>query len=359
MKKNVKVYLSILLAAIMLLQFNFSSLVTVNALASSNDETIIDDDLYESAATKDGKYLVCIWRKSISEDLINEVVKERTGYDSLIYEDDVLYESVVVSEITQRVIDECGEKEAYLPSPEMQQKDEGFSRIDEALSNDYDEYIMAKRAVISELYTEYNAAFIDEYVKNPAEIIYKGSYTSTIILYASKEEIELFAEIDGVYQISPYVDDEQVPALFAVQSQIGTDATTGTRSTAYNNGSGYRGTNVKIGILEAGAGRYSSSATQLASIPSTQLQYVANERADGTTVSPSVTAHATMVTTLIVGQSVTVNGRLYEGVVPNATVYQMPVVYGSDVMNGISQLADLGVTVINYSGGSGNSLEYR
>ena len=36
----------------------------------------------------------------------------------------------------------------------------------------------------------------------------------------------------------------------------------------------------------------------------------------------------------------------------------MPVVYGSDVINGISQLAELGVTVINYSGGSGNTLDY-
>lgn len=357
MKKHAKMFLSIMMSLVLLLQCNFSSFVTVNALELPNDSETIDEDIYENADTKDDKYLVCLWRHSIPEDDINEAVREQTGFDPLVYENDELYEGIIAEEITQMVISEYGEK-AYLPSEEMQKRDEGFSRIDEALSKNYDEYILAKREVIAMLYAEFNNAFIDEYVKYPSEIIYKGMYTSTIILYATKDEIETYAASDEVTQISPYVDEEQTPSLFAVQSQIGTDADTGTRSTSYNGGSGYRGTNVKVGILEAGAGRYRASATQLASIPSTQLQYVANERSDGTTVTPTVTDHATMVTTLIVGQSVTVNGRLYEGVVPNATVYQMPIVYGSDVMNGISQLAALGVTVINYSGGSGNTLEY-
>lgn len=358
MKTHSRICLSILLVVVMLFQINVSAVgVTHNDLSGSTDSKI-DSNLYSKADVRENKYLVCLWRKTISDETIRERLKAKTKFDSMIYEDDVLYERTVVSAITRSVIAKFGNEEAYQPSEAMLAKGESVSRIEEALSEDYDQYILSKRRIISELYSEYNSSFINKQIRNFSEILYRGTYTGTIILYATKDEIASYARHDEVTRISPYVDEVQTPSLFAVQNQIGTDSSTGTKSTLYNNGSGYRGTNVKVGILEAGAGRYNSSATQLAPIPNTQLQYVANQRTDGTYVTPTITSHATMVTTLIVGQAVTVNGRLYEGVVPKATVYQMPVVYGSDVMNGISQLAALGVTVINYSGGSGNTLEY-
>lgn len=360
MKKRTQLFLSMFMAIIMLVQVGNTSFFVAHALDSAPQSTAekVDSNLFSEADTKDDKYLVCLWFDPIAETTISAKLKETTGYDSLIYENEALYEKHIVANITQKTIETYGYNEAFAISSEMASKGESITRVEEALSNDYNEYVLAKRQVTSELYQSQNRTFVNKYINSPTDIVYTGSFTGTIILYASKAEIAKYASIGSVKQISPFVDEVQTPDLFVVQDQLGTDGDTGTKSTAYNYGSGFRGTNVKIGILEAGSGRYNASATQLASIPSTQLQYVANRRADGTYITPTVTTHATMVTTLIVGQSVTVNGREYEGVVPNATVYQMPVVYGSDVINGISQLAELGVTVINYSGGSGNTLDY-
>lgn len=355
-KRNILVTI---LAIVMMFQCSIG-IMPVNAVTTAEKkvDASIDDDVYSSATYEDGKYLVCLWRDSISESVIEKKLLEDYNYDASIYENEDLYNATVYSRIANEEAALYGYSSAY-------QKDGGLvadetleTLIYNRVSEDYDAYTVAKRKTITSLYKEDTDAFVKQYVDEKSDVVYTGSYSSTIILYATKAEIEYYAQKADVNRISTFVDELQEPSLFDVQTDIGTDAIVGTRSTAYNSGSGYRGTNVKVGILEAGSGRYNPSATQLAPIPSTQLQYVANQRADGTYITPTVTAHATMVTTLIVGQAVTVNGRLYEGVVPKATVYQMPVVYSTDVMRGISQLANLGVSVINYSGGSGNTLDY-
>ena len=65
-----------------------------------------------------------------------------------------------------------------------------------------------------------------------------------------------------------------------------------------------------------------------------------------------------MVTSLIVGQSVTVDGISYMGVVPNATVYQTPIISSAQVVDALQKLISLGVSVINYSGGYDSGSTY-
>ncbi|MBP3386980.1 MAG: S8 family serine peptidase, partial [Clostridia bacterium] len=140
----------------------------------------------------------------------------------------------------------------------------------------------------------------------------------------------------------------------STNSIIKTDNITGTKSSNYNNGTGYKGTGVRIGIIEAGGGKYDADAKQLEGIPETQLEYIGVIDLGEPHVHTYPTDHATKVTSIIVGQSYMLNGKTYEGVVPNAIVYQVGIYDKYDVYQAINDLVnDCGVSVINYSGGSG------
>lgn len=321
-KRNILVTI---LAIVMMFQCSIG-IMPVNAVTTAEKkvDASIDDDVYSSATYEDGKYLVCLWRDSISESVIEKKLLEDYNYDASIYENEDLYNATVYSRIANEEAALYGYSSAY-------QKDGGLvadetleTLIYNRVSEDYDAYTVAKRKTITSLYKEDTDAFVKQYVDEKSDVVYTGSYSSTIILYATKAEIEYYAQKADVNRISTFVDELQEPSLFDVQTDIGTDAIVGTRSTAYNSGSGYRGTNVKVGILEAGSGRYNPSATQLAPIPSTQLQYVANQRADGTYITPTVTAHATMVTTLIVGQAVTVKDDCMRVLFPRLLCIRCP-----------------------------------
>ena len=62
--------------------------------------------------------------------------------------------------------------------------------------------------------------------------------------------------------------------------------------------------------------------------------------------------HANFVTSILVGQSYSTSGITFEGVVPSATVYQMPVWTSSQFLGALDALKEQGVSVINYSGGT-------
>lgn len=56
-----------------------------------------------------------------------------------------------------------------------------------------------------------NEAFLKAYVKDERKILYNGEYTSTLILEATVAEIEFYAKLEGVKEISLYEDLEVQP----------------------------------------------------------------------------------------------------------------------------------------------------
>lgn len=226
------------------------------------------------------------------------------------------------------------------------------SNSDISYAAEINEYVIAKRDVLKQEYKIRNNEFVIQNISNHSDIKYCGQYTSTIVVDATIDQIYEYALLDDVQEIDYYEELTIEPAVDIASTQVGADRTSGTKSSNYNAGSGWTGNGIKIGIIEAESAKYDSTAPQLSGIHNVRLFYVDNIKSDGTTVPSEVKPHATMVTSLIVGQSYTYNGHTYEGIAPGATVYQTSCVYPSDVYTAFSVLANYGVSVINYSASS-------
>lgn len=289
----------------------------------------------------------------IEEDDINQAVLNDTGYNVKVYEDEVLFNQTVKAKIGESITSTKEEQELFIQN--YQEKyGERVSELDLAVNKEYDKYIDAKRDVIKKLYSKDNHDFVKHTLNDgkTEKISYTGVYTSTIIAEVPCSMVYSIAQDETVQSIKLYEDKENSTSLNNVLSQVNADDVKGSD---YNSGSGYRGTGIKIGIIEAESGRYEGTALQLNSIDGSRLFFY-NFSSD---VIPVDSVHATMVTSIIVGQAYTIGGKTYEGVVPNATVYQAPAKKNIHVYNALNEFASLGVTVVNYSGGISNGGQYE
>lgn len=322
---------------------------------TSSWEDKIDENILTSQPDENGKKLVAISREKLSDDNIAASVEEKFGYKVEDYEDEKLYNKNVRAILAKKVETEMGTSVANTVSSKMLALGENLTPIDIALNEGYDKYIAAKRKVITEKYTAYNNAFISKSKIQEADILFNSIYTPWIILSATDDEIEKlakFAEVKGIYL---FENLELKSSLNTVHDVLDTDSITGTKSSLYNSGTGYRGTGIKIGIIEQG--RYDENSPHLASISDLQLKYVTSYDLYGNEIlsEDDEEAHATLTTSLLVGQAVTINGEIYEGIVPNATVYQTSAQTALDVICAFRELANTyNVTIINLSQGIEN-----
>lgn len=355
MKKHSIITLAFILCLSMLFH---TSAVAIDTLVPDTVywEDKIDESVYESPIYENGKRLVYIQRESISQDVIAENLQQKYNYSMDVYENELAYKEQILPVITDRVTAELGETAAYSTAEQLQLTGESLTPIDLAVSEDYDNYIMAKRATCEELYSATNNKFLEDKIENVDDILYQGSYHSDFILYATDAEIEKYAKCPTVISIGAFYEEIQVANSLPIeQTQIGVDSTSGTKSSLFNSGSGYKGTGIKIGIIEAEEGRYDPDAPQLKDIDDVRLSYEGSISGTGV-----ISYHATMVTSLIAGQAYTVDGCTYEGVVPQATVYQFSITTSTEVLEAVEKLIELNVSVINYSGGANDSsLEYN
>ena len=286
-------------------------------------------------AEKDELIQVYIFRRMLSASNINKLVLKETGIDPSPYEGGGLSGEIVLSESENKIT--MGGTVSLLTSI------------------DVSKYLKLRREIVKREYGNANERFIKKYLKESKKVIYRGEYTSTLIVEVTPDEICRYAALPDVVYISCFEDDEQAQDLNISLSQIHADREDGTKSQRYNYGNGYTGAGVVIGVIEAGGGMFDRSVPHLDGIPESQLTYVYNYREDGTVVEPTISEHATKVISLIVGKSVTAGGYTYEGIAPDATVYQTSAQTTSDVFMAFNLLADLGVNIINYSGGCESS----
>ncbi len=349
MKKHLRRIISVVCALVL----TFSSVMVFCNIASAETswESKIDNELWTVIENSDKAVNVIIFRKLIGNDIKEAAVLKETGYEVGKYENEELFNEYVMPKITATTVAKYGEK-AYSTEEYEKEHGEKISLIDIAVNLEYDKYIMAKRSSIAKLYKESNDAFIEKYIPNDVKINYVGMYTSTVIAEMPRDLIIMIAQDNAVESIKIFKNEVESPALNNVLQQINVDDITGS---SYNSGSGYKGTGVKIGIIEASSGLYDPSGLQLNSIDGVSLF----QESFASSVTGVNTWHATMVTSIIVGQPYTISGNTYVGVVPNATVYQAPAANRIDVQDCLNGLASLGVTVVNYSGGAINSNTYE
>lgn len=223
--------------------------------------------------------------------------------------------------------------------------------MEEIIRDDYQVFITKKRSVTAELYREYNNTFIENRVVNKNLISYQSEYTGTIVLFATEEQIKSLARDITVEEITYWHNYKPVAETCTINKQIGSDVATGTKSSNYNNGSGYFGNGVKIGIIEAESGRYDPDVLQLKDVPSSHLEYVSSKKDNESTLIPEISDHATVITSIIVGSGYAYAGTEFESIAPGAKVYQMSIDSENGLYRAFDKLVSKGVSVINFSGG--------
>lgn len=341
-KKIFASFLALAVSTLMLIPCNAISLGEITIEEDIIISRKISSELAEIIKTSDENELIPIYifRNLISEETINKKLLLETGMNADIYENSELYETVLIPQIENSI--------SYTSNLNSTQA------IENAASAEINRFLSEKRNIVKQEYELSNAKFIENNIINTDNIVYMGTYTSTIALEATPNEIKEYAKLKDVEEIAYFDDVEQEVALDVVLPQVGADSVNGTKSSNYNSGAGYKGKGIKIGIMEASSGKYNATSPYLKGISGTQLTYVYNYTDDKKTsyVKPTVTEHATLVTAVVVGQAVTINNITYEGVAPEATVYQTSVKNASSVYTGFSALVDKGVNLINYSGGS-------
>ena len=358
---------SVILVACMLLTFAS----TVSAQEDLDWETKISADLWEAMAKSSADELIPIWLwlTDIDHSVITKTLAKEKGMDSAVYEDENRFNEEIVPEIARQLEERLGYEEAHkkvdvsnMTSQEVDAlftDDNGImfdcsiSLVDRAVSAKADEYMMAKRSITKQKYSALNDKFIKDNIETQErEIIFFSWYTPTIVVEATKSEIIAYAKMGNVDSLSLYVNYVPEPVLNIAPTQIGADGSTGTK-TSY----GLKGTGIVIGIIEAAKGWFDSGTSQLSGAVSANRLKLDNNL--GLTLSSYPSVHATMVTSIIVGQSASYGGDPYEGIVPLATVYQTPINSMQDIIDGCQNLISYkSVNVINFSGGLNTGLGY-
>jgi len=346
-----------------------SPAVTLGASTTMSWQTKISAELWKIITEKSDDDLIPIWLwlKDIDQSIITNVLISEEGIDPAVYEDEMRFEKEIVFEITRRVEEANGCEIAHNKGKD------GMSLVDLAVSDEMDKYIIVRREIVMREYSALNDIFIVNNIgEKQRDVIYSSRSTPSLILEATKSEIFAYAKQEIVNDISLYVEMTFTPNFDPLLNQIGADSINGTKSNKFNYGSGYKGNNIVIGIIETlepntTNARFDPNAPQLNGIPNTRLVYYNDAGPSGGGLRDSITnnlipigisTHATVVTSIIVGQSDSASGLICEGVVPNATVYQTPFVTTADLLRAIDQLASKGVHVINISAGANTGAAY-
>ncbi|MCL2837614.1 MAG: S8/S53 family peptidase [Oscillospiraceae bacterium] len=381
MKKNFKL-LSFLLAVIMIFG------ILAGFAQSDNESEMpwqekIHADLWEvmGSVAYDKLIPIWLWLVDIDQKIITNTIIEETGFDPAVFENSQRFNAEIVPRIAQQIEERIGYEEAHRTvAPEdmneveknifveafyaaeiedfFERDEETFydrstSLVNRAITAKVDEYIVAMRGTVERLYTTFNNNFIAQYVNPERRIRYNSRFTSTLILYATRSEIEAFAKNRLVNDISLFVNLPASSGMDRVTEQVGAHHTKGS---LFNNGAGLRGTGVRIGILEFGE-VFNPNLAQFSGIYGSRLFRPA---IPGIPTQP-MDDHANFVTSQIVGQAVTLGGRTHEGIVPLATAFQVGLADSypganntiDNALNTINILvaAPHSVNVINMSGG--------
>lgn len=312
----------LLLMTITLFSFSFSAV-----FAQSSDDLLLKAgrELYEKIDNLDENEMIDIyvWKTSIDQEEYKEELL-KLGFDEDIYGNEDLFQSEIVTRL------------------------QDLKKVD-LIKEIRKEYKIARLQAIKNVTVATNSQFLKDYDIEMDNVIYFSNYTSTIIVTMTRTDILKMIEDERILGISLYEKDIQRNEIFMSIDQVsagyGTVQNPGLKNTSQG---GYDGSGVTIGIIEAGSGRFDPDAPQLSELVSSgQLEFVEVEG-----VNEQITSHATFITNITAGLSYTYLGNTYEGIATGAQIYQSAIGDSNDVYTAFSQFADLGVDVINYSGGS-------
>ena len=300
----------------------------------------IDERLWSELQGKSDDDLIKAWIWQDEEPIaasVQTVMREEKGMDPAIYESNVRFNA----EIAPAII--LSAQNAAIATKNT--NDIAQEKITAVKQN----YTSTKLQVVGQEYQKANDLFVEKYVNTSVRnVSFVSKYTPSFTVQATKAEIIEYAKLNEVDRICFDEEAVCVPTGEVALEAVNADSTNGTKSERYNYSTGYKGRGVKIGIIEAN-GIYDPTNPQLCNLPEDRLQVIDNAGAWGTPLGCGVNAHATMVTNLIVGQAVTIDGKTYEGVAPEASVILTPVLNTDHLRFALEYLIGLECSVINMS----------
>ncbi len=345
--------------------------------AETNDQIWkekVDERVLEKMSNCSDKIGIYIFLEDLDDEKVSEQLLEQ-GIDDNLFTDKEKFEEVLVPEVTEEVISEVGVEKAYeVESNLFDSSKKGFSLLKDSRSSGVtinktmiesrieqrvDNYKQVKREIIKDMCLTSNDEFIDKNNITENDIIYKSSHSKTLIVNVQPEEIQKFAQMEEVSCIGLYEKLEVVSKYDIIMDQICASRTNGTKS------NGYTGKGIKIGIVEANDGRFDPNNPHLSGNSNIHCLNPGN-----TTISE----HASVVTSVIAGKHVdgyyiesenySQNNnekhyrKSFEGIVPDATVYQIGAKWENEILDAINRLVDEGVDVINCSIGVAATTKY-
>ncbi len=381
MNKRNKSYLKIFLAIISVFALcSFALIGEVPTISENEYAKKIDAKLMDvmNNAAKDELIPINVSLKDVDETAIWAAFKQDTGFDFTILQNEKLFNEQIGYKIISSIEAKIGEYEAHkranvedsnyrAPSPDIIEElrgvlnnelkefiddpeeiidaleyDRSISITDYAILQARQSLQAARLDAVKPVITAANNAFIAEYVgKKDSEIVYASTYIPAIFMKATKQKILEMASATETVYIS-YNDPGIVfePQLSVTETQVGVDETTGTKSGNFNNGLGFWGTGIRIGVIEA-SGVISTSSPHYSSSRMTEVS-------NGSVLLP-VCDHASLVTSIIAGNKVVFKSARYSGVVPYSKVFYTRGNTVANLFSGLDALAANNVNVINLS----------
>lgn len=216
--------------------------------------------------------------------------------------------------------------------------------INKAIQNEFNSYLKNKRNTISLVVNDYLTSFCEGANIENTNIIFKSQYLDFLIINSTKSEIMNLSNNVKVDYLDVYKEEIMTEEQWNFSSVVSADSSTGTGSSSFNNGDGYDGTGIIVGIIESE--KYDANDYNLQLAHENNLNHIKTNNISGT-----VGSHATNVTSIICGRKTTINGKTYEGLATGATIWQTTINYDTDLYAAIELLASKGANVINLSGG--------
>lgn len=204
-------------------------------------------------------------------------------------------------------------------------------------------YIQTKRQIASTMYQKLNNQYNKEILSKQSgnTVLFQSKYSPMTVLTMKKENVFETAKCASVSSID-YVDNSVLPEICSSTANSNIGATY-LRDTSSINATG---SGIKIGMVEMGLPDLTTGYFTNAKMHLVDDQYTASDE-----YRQAYSNHATFVAAIMVGKSTTYGDTTYRGVAPNADLYYGTI--GNDIhfYNLIEQFVDLGVNIINHSGG--------
>lgn len=314
-----------------------------------------------SKMDKEDTIPVTVFLKELDDSNMNAVLINKFGKDPEIYENETRFYNEIVPNIMVKGKSIKSLVDTDKLSPAMLKSENRTAKLTKTMQDEIkleitkemNEYIRDLRSVRLEMNTKYMNDFTNNF--DSKCIVFSSKYIEMLIMELSKTQIIEFSNnsmVDSIYYYE--IEDGGVESWNAPQVVEG-DSSSGLSSANFNNGEGYDGTGVKIGIIEHDGGRYDENNYSLADAHNTgKLSFVPTPGV----AEAQVSNHATTVTSIICGKKITIDGKTYEGLAPGATVIQTAIYNSSEFYSAMEHLISQDVNIINFSARLSSSLDY-